>query len=273
MHRAGPGRGARSAGLTGMRLRAVRRPRAQRPDEPDDRPDEQAGPEQRPEDDPDDRRGPEEVVPAVREPEEGRAVVRGGQAGQEDDDRPGQAGAHVARQGLLEVDTPVGLLRQERPGQAVENQAEAGEDRQDEPDAAHKRDVHAEAPRRPARDSAEPPLIGAHQAGAPGGVEEAGGRPAPWRRVGPLAGARGVAAGRSPARARSAPGRAAGCRVRCGPGSRAAGAGRGGSRGSRLGRIVCGRCRSGVVMRVVMRVVRGDVGVAHGSMVAVGPAP
>ena len=82
----------------------------------------------------------------------------------------------TAGEGLLQVDAPIGLLGQKGPGQAVEDQPDTGEEREHHPHATHQGGVQVEAVGHATGHARDPALIGAHEARAAQGVEEAVGR-------------------------------------------------------------------------------------------------
>ena len=84
-----------------------------------------------------------------------------------------QARVETAGEGLLQVDAPIGLLGQEGPGQAVEDQSDTGEEREHHPHATHQGGVQVEAVGHATGHARDPALVGAHEARAAQGVEEA----------------------------------------------------------------------------------------------------
>ena len=84
-----------------------------------------------------------------------------------------QARVETAGEGLLQVDAPIGLLGQEGPGQAVEDQSDTGEEREHHPHATHQGGVQVEAVGHAPGHARDPALVGAHEARAAQGVEEA----------------------------------------------------------------------------------------------------
>ena len=84
-----------------------------------------------------------------------------------------QACLHTTVKNLLGVDPAVGLLGQEEPPQAVEDQADAGEDVQHQPDTADQDRIHTQATGHAARHAPDPPLVTAYDAKTPHRGEEA----------------------------------------------------------------------------------------------------
>ena len=84
-----------------------------------------------------------------------------------------QARVETAGEGLLQVDATIGLLGQEGPGQAVKDQPDTGEEREHHPHATHQGGVQVEAVGHATGHARDPALVGAHEARAAQGVEEA----------------------------------------------------------------------------------------------------
>ena len=83
----------------------------------------------------------------------------------------GHAAGPPAGAGFLDVDAPVGL-GEERPGQAVEQDADAGEEGEDDEDAADNQRIDAHPVCDAAGDAADPPVTSALDAVAPDPGEE-----------------------------------------------------------------------------------------------------
>ena len=94
------------------------------------------------------------------------------------------------------MNAPVGLLGQKRPGHAVEDQPDSGEDREHHPHAANQDGVQTEAVSHAAGHAGDPALVGAHEARAAQGVEETTRRAVPGAGLGlPVGLVRGAGVG------------------------------------------------------------------------------
>ena len=133
----------------------------------DDGQDGQPQPEQGPHRGGDSREPPQVDVPGGDE-----AVTERRHTHDRHTDGSRQAGVEAAGERLLQVDAPVGLLGQEGPGHAVQDQSDTGEDREHYPYAAHQNRIQTEAVGDPAGHTGDPALVGAHEARAAQGVEE-----------------------------------------------------------------------------------------------------
>ena len=103
-----------------------------------------------------------------------QALVRQSDTGHCADDSAGQSGIEVARQQLLGMDPAVTLLGQEGPADTVEQQSQAGENRQNGPHHPYEHRIDAQALGEASSHTAHEALLGAHQAGSAQGVEEGG---------------------------------------------------------------------------------------------------
>ena len=89
------------------------------------------------------------------------------------DDGADEARAHIAVQGLLEVDAPVALLGEQRPGDSVGENAQPQGEAEDCDDAAHEDEVDAQAPGQASTHATDDAALGAHHPAAAQGIEHA----------------------------------------------------------------------------------------------------
>jgi hypothetical protein len=75
---------------------------------------------------------------------------------------------------LLEVDTAVGLLRHQRPAEAVRDEADPAQEERDHEEAPDQEGIPAQAGGHARRDATDPAPVGPVEAGAADRVEEAG---------------------------------------------------------------------------------------------------